>query len=158
MIYRKPGYINLKDQAVDLLQKIDKDKASINVLNAKDQKRLKKIKDDEALLKQLGMELARAKMKSNFFIGLFMIIFMSFLSDWFQGVVVAKLPFTPMSFMRGITHRNLVGSDYTDCSMIFLYILSNLCLRPIIQKIMGFDGPRGLQQNSMFPGTKIYKN
>ena len=80
-----------------------------------------------------------------------MILFMSFLSNQFQGVVVAKLPFEPFGFVQGITHRNLPGNDTTDCSMIFMYILTNLMIRPIMQKILGFDGPRGTQQNSMFP-------
>ena len=85
------------------------------------------IKDDEALLKHYGAQLSKSKMKSNFFIGVFMITFMWFLSDCFHGVVVAKLPFTPMSMMRGVTHRNLVGSDYTDCSMIFfIHIIKSL--------------------------------
>jgi uncharacterized membrane protein (DUF106 family) len=44
--------------------------------------------------------------------------------------------------MRSVTHRNIVGVDYTDCSMIFIYILSNISLRPIIQKLLGVAGPR----------------
>jgi hypothetical protein len=68
-------------------------------------------------------------------------------------VVVAKLPFEPISFVRGITHRNIVGNDYTDCSMIFVYILSNVSLRPIIQKLFGFSGPRVSMQNQGFFGA-----
>lgn len=41
----------------------------------------------------------------------------------FDGRVVAKLPFTPISWVQGLSHRNLSGDDYTDCSFIFLYIL-----------------------------------
>jgi len=67
-------------------------------------------------------------------------------------VVVAKLPFEPISFIRGITHRNIVGNDYRDCSMIFVYILSNVSLRPIITKLLGFSGPRaGSQSQGLFP-------
>jgi hypothetical protein len=56
--------------------------------------------------------------------------------------VVAKLPFEPFSLMRGMTHRNIIGNDWTDCSMIFIYVLSNVSLRPIIQKVLGLGGPR----------------
>ena len=81
-----------------------------------------------------------------------MMIFMSLLSSAYQGVVVAKLPFEPLSFMRGVTHRSITGTDYTDCSMIFVYILSNVSLRPMIQKLLGFSGPRmSMQQQSLFP-------
>ena len=59
-------------------------------------------------------------MLGTFFVGLFMMIFMSLLSSAYQGVVVAKLPFEPLSFMRGVTHRKITGTDYTDCSMIIV--------------------------------------
>jgi hypothetical protein len=69
-------------------------------------------------------------------------------------VVVAKLPFEPVSMFQNITHRNIPGNDYTDCSMIFLYILSNLMIRPAVKKIMGSEGPRGAQSTNMFfPGA-----
>ena len=74
-----------------------------------------------------------------------MIIFMSFLSNTYSGVVVAKLPFDPFGFMRGMTHWNVIGVDYTDCSMIFIYILSNVGIKPIITKILGFDPQSGMQ-------------
>jgi len=91
-------------------------------------------------------------MTSTFFVALFMIIFMSLLSSAFQGVVVAKLPFEPISFVRNLTHRNIPGNDYTECSMIFIYVLSNLSLRPIIQKVLGTAGPRTPMQNQgLFP-------
>ena len=42
--------------------------------------------------------------------------------------VVAKLPFTPMPLIQGITHRGIAGSDYTDCSFFFLYALCQVRL------------------------------
>ena len=81
-------------------------------------------------------------MGSTFVVALFMMIFMSLLNNAYQGVTVAKLPFEPVSFFRGITHRGLIGTDYTDCSMIFIYILSNVSLRPIMRKVLGVAGPR----------------
>ena len=93
-------------------------------------------------------------MTSTFFVALFMIIFMSLLSSAYQGVVVAKLPFEPFFLIKSLTHRNIPGSDFTECSMIFVYILSNVSLRPIIQKLLGFSGPRtSMQQTSFFPST-----
>jgi hypothetical protein len=32
--------------------------------------------------------------------------------------MVAKLPFTPFPFMRPLSHRNLPGEDFRDCSMV----------------------------------------
>ena len=49
----------------------------------------------------------------------------------FDGRVVARLPFEPISFIRGLSHRNLVGDDYRQCSFIFLYILCTMSIRQV---------------------------
>ena len=50
----------------------------------------------------------------------------------FDGRVVAILPFHPVSLVQNLTHRNLPGDDYTECSFIFLYILSTMSIRQVI--------------------------
>lgn len=70
----------------------------------------------------------------------------------FDGRVVAKLPFVPLSWIQGLSHRNLPGDDYTDCSFIFVYILCTMSIRQNIQKILGFAPSRAAskQGNSLF--------
>lgn len=53
----------------------------------------------------------------------------------FDGRVVAKLPFIPISWLQGLSHRNLMGDDYTDCSFIFLYILCTMSIRQVSRQI-----------------------
>merc|ERR1712059_46816 len=60
----------------------------------------------------------------------------------FDGRVVAKLPFTPIYWIQGLSHRNLLGDDMTDCSFIFLYILCTMSIRQNIQKALGFAPSR----------------
>ncbi|CAF88296.1 unnamed protein product, partial [Tetraodon nigroviridis] len=60
----------------------------------------------------------------------------------FDGRVVAKLPFVPLSYIQGLSHRNLLGEDYTDCSFIFLYILCTMSIRQNIQKMLGLAPSR----------------
>ena len=52
----------------------------------------------------------------------------------FDGRVVAKLPFVPHSWLQGLSHRNLMGTDFTDCSFIFLYILCTMSVRQVCAK------------------------
>jgi calcium load-activated calcium channel len=33
-----------------------------------------------------------------------------------------------------LSHRNLAGDDYTDCSFIFIYILCTMSIRQVILK------------------------
>ena len=40
----------------------------------------------------------------------------------FDGRVVDKLPFLPIGLLQNLSHRNLVGDDFYDCSFIFVYI------------------------------------
>lgn len=61
---------------------------------------------------------------------IFFIILPSF-NNLFSGRVVAKLPFIPLGFIQGLSHRNLDGNDLTDCSFIFLYILCTMSIRQV---------------------------
>ena len=81
------------------------------------------------------------RMKSTFLIGLMMIIILSSLGNAFSGmfmvscsyniigIVVAKLPFQPFFLISGLTHRGLLGNDYTDASYLCIYILTSFILR-----------------------------
>ena len=59
-------------------------------------------------------------------------------------MVVAKLPFEPVWFVKSLSHRNLEGEDLTDCSFIFLYVLMGMVYRNNVAKIFGFEGPQNL--------------
>lgn len=72
----------------------------------------------------------------------------------FDGRVVARLPFLPISWIQGLSHRNLPGEDYTECSFIFLYILCTMSIRQNIQKLLGFSPSRAAskQGGGLFGG------
>ena len=45
-------------------------------------------------------------------------------------MVVAKLPFEPITLLRGISHRNLMGSDYTRLFLYFsVFIIHHTSMR-----------------------------
>jgi calcium load-activated calcium channel len=75
---------------------------------------------------------------------------LSMFNSIFDGRVVARLPFTPISFLQGLSHRNLPGNDYTECSFIFLYILCTMSIRQNVQKLLGFSPSRAANKQSMF--------
>lgn len=54
----------------------------------------------------------------------------------FDGRVVARLPFTPIPWVQGLSHRNLPGDNYTECSFIFLYILCTMSIRQVRLKTL----------------------
>ena len=57
------------------------------------------------------------KMKSMFAIGFAFTSLLSMFNSIFDGKVVAKLPFTPISWLQGLSHRNILGKigyQYVD--------------------------------------------
>lgn len=137
LIYCKPEYIQLKKNIESLSKALEKGKDKF-LTASKKKIHDKKMSKDESTLKVLNQQLSVNKMKSTFIIALFMIAVVSTLSSTYHGVVVAKLPFVPFGLIQGLTHRGLPGNDMTDCSMIFLYVLTSYIVRADIQKYFGF--------------------
>ncbi|KAB0385918.1 hypothetical protein FD755_000874 [Muntiacus reevesi] len=104
LVYRTDKYKRLKAEVEKQSKKLEKKKETITESAGRQQK--KKIERQEEKLKNNNRDL-------------------------FDGRVVAKLPFTPLSYIQGLSHRNLLGDDTTDCSFIFLYILCTMSIRQV---------------------------
>ena len=74
----------------------------------------------------------------------------SILSSWYDGQVLAKLPFTPIFPFSSIFRRGLDSPDLTEVSFLFFLIVTNTFFRPVLQKLLGFDMPRGVQAKGSF--------
>merc|ERR1712029_26684 len=108
----------------------------------------RKLEADEEKLKNANKDLTMVKMKSMFAIGFAFTALLSMFNTIFDGRVVAKLPFTPIYWVQGLSHRNLLGDDMTDCSFIFLYILCTMSIRQNIQKALGFAPSRAASKQA----------
>uniref|UniRef100_F6X6Y9 Calcium load-activated calcium channel n=1 Tax=Ornithorhynchus anatinus TaxID=9258 RepID=F6X6Y9_ORNAN len=102
----------------------------------------------EEKLKNNNRDLSMVRMKSMFAIGFCFTALMGMFNSIFDGRVVAKLPFVPLSYIQGLSHRNLLGEDYTDCSFIFLYILCTMSIRQNIQKMLGLAPSRAASKQA----------
>lgn len=91
------------------------------------------------------------KFKSTAAVTITVISFITVLNSYFEGTVVARLPFQPFSLIAGISHRTLPGDDYYECSMTFFYILCSMCIRTTLQKLLGTEPPRGAASNPFDP-------
>ena len=140
LVYRKSDYQNLVSNVKSLTKKIKKiDEVGINNSNKNNLKR--KTQLDERL-KISNTELTTKKFKATFLIGILMIVTITTMNKYFSGIVAAKLPFEPFSLLRKISHRGIEGENFTECSALFLYILSGIIFRTNIQKIFGFEAPQ----------------
>ena len=102
----------------------------------------KKIAQTEGNLKSMNQQMTFQSMKSNLLIGFVMIGAINMIGTYFQGQVVAMLPFEPFSLFRGITHRNIEGEDFTQAAYLPIYIMVAFIWRANIKKILGFEPPK----------------
>ncbi|CAI5526323.1 unnamed protein product [Closterium sp. Naga37s-1] len=113
----------------------------------------RKIGRFEQSLKDSNQALSRAKFQSGAVVAVTLLIVFGLLNSLFDCKPVARLPFVPFAFIqRNMSHRGLPGDDPTDCSMVFLYMLCSLSIRPNLQKLLGFAPPRGAAAPNMFAG------
>eukprot|EP00270_Netrium_digitus_P021335 TRINITY_DN907_c0_g1_i2.p1 TRINITY_DN907_c0_g1~~TRINITY_DN907_c0_g1_i2.p1 ORF type:complete len:189 (-),score=47.66 TRINITY_DN907_c0_g1_i2:134-700(-) len=153
LIYRTPSYRNLRSSIDRTSRRVDamKGKGGTAAALARG-KRAKKIDRFESSLKDANKTLSMSKFQSGAVVGVTLLLVFGVLTSLFDGKPVAKLPFTPFKFIQNMSHRGLPGDDGTDCAMVFLYMLCSLCIRPNLQKLLGFSPPRaaGAQQNNIF--------
>lgn len=67
-----------------------------------------------------------------------MIGVINMIGTYFEGVVIAMLPFEPFSLFRGMFHRNIAGEDYTQAAYLPIYIMVAFIWRSNLKKIYGF--------------------
>lgn len=145
LVYRTEKYQRLKADVERQCKKIEKKKEAGELSDGKQKKKLER---EEERLKSTNKDLSMVKMKSMLAIGLTFTALLSMFNSIFEGRVVAHLPFTPISWLQGLSHRNLLGDDYTHCSFIFLYILCTMSIRQNIQKVLGFSPSRAASKHS----------
>jgi uncharacterized membrane protein (DUF106 family) len=156
LVYRTDKYKKLKAEVEKQSKKLEKQKETSGVADVTDRSHKKKLERQEEKLKTNNRDLSMVKMKSMFAIGFAFTALLSMFNSIFDGRVVAKLPFVPISWLQNISHRNLMGEDYTDCSFIFLYILCTMSIRQNIQKMLGFAPSRAAnKQGSGFFPTQL---
>jgi calcium load-activated calcium channel len=151
LVYRLPEYkknvsdIEKENEALEQLQN-KLDAASLN----QREKIKKSIKKSKAKIKDYNQKMFGIKFKSTLVMILTTVAVFAVLSSTYEGEVLLKLPFEPISFIRGMSHRGIDNDNFYDCSFLFIYILGNMSLRPMISKLLGTEPPKGAKTNSIF--------
>jgi hypothetical protein len=141
LVYRTATYKNLRSNIDKATKKLEVMKGQpAPAVKAKGKN--KKIDRVDSYLKNTNQLLSMSKFRTSFIVYIIMFLVFSIMNTLFDGKMVAKLPFTPFPFMRPLSHRNLPGEDFRDCSMVFLYAIAGTALRSNVQKLLGFSPPR----------------
>lgn len=98
--------------------------------------------DAEKELAQRQQALMGLTTRAQFIIGV--INFASFwmIGSLFAGVVVGRLPFSPIAWFAGMTHRTIPGDDLTEAGYLMFFVLSNAASRPFVAFLMGSERPK----------------
>ena len=162
LFYRTERYQELSKQHEEQSGRLDREKERDNIISIKEKKagagaggaaagdgagmswtgeipkeRGLKVENLEKQLKETTAEISRLQFRSTMATSVVMIGLFSLLNSRLSGIIVARLPFVPISFLSSITHRGIPGDDLTQCSAIFLYIIFSLAFRQHVQKILG---------------------
>eukprot|EP01068_Selenidium_serpulae_P004577 Selendium_serpulae@DN3644_c1_g1_i1.p4 len=150
-VYRKPTFMGLKNDFVKAHRKIEHEK----LYRSKTAKKDSKIKGQEEQQQRRSQQIQMTRMKANFMSIIVFVVVVPVLYGIYDGVVVAKLPFTPKLMVATLSHQTLGGNDFTDCSMMFLYAVSAMFFRNNLQRLMGTTPPLGMASGgSMFGQQK----
>lgn len=125
LVYRKESYKRLKTSIDKLTDQIDNLKSQSVPVN-KQKQHDKKLSGFEEQLKQCNNQMNNSKLKSTFAVALCMIAIFYNMNNYYYGKTVAKLPFTPISFIQGLTHRGIDNEDYTLAGATFIYVLTGM--------------------------------
>ena len=138
MLYRKEDYIYLRDRVEYMEKEIKKASSSSSSAGGKKKKGEKKLAMFKRQLTSRKQELNKFKMKPTMVTSLLFMGTVYYLKQGFEGIVVARLPFEPLSIVQSLSHRGLIGDDFTECSFLFLYILCSMGIRANVKRILGF--------------------
>ncbi|KAJ3633999.1 hypothetical protein MTP99_010911 [Tenebrio molitor] len=105
MVYRTEKYQKLKTEVEKQSKRLEKRKEAHG--DSLDKQHKKKIEREEERLKNNNRDLSLVKMKSMFAIGFAFTALLSMFNSIFDGRVVARLPFLPLTWIQGLSHRNL---------------------------------------------------
>jgi len=138
LIFRTDTYKRLTASIEKVSKRIEKKKEASEDVPSKQKARQQKIDRIEKTLGPAEKSLAVIKMRVQLVNMATHIITLITVTNKYHGIPVARLPFSPPGFMHSVTHRNLPGEDYAECSVVFFYMLCSLAFKPNLQRALGF--------------------
>ncbi|CAB1097189.1 unnamed protein product [Ectocarpus sp. CCAP 1310/34] len=150
-VYRKPEYQRLKRHIENLVKDVEKKKAEpVGGSVEKKVKNLKALSRLEKDLAEATKDLQALTMSNKLVVAVTLMVVMIAINKSFAGIVVAKLPFVPISLVQKISHRALEGEDPTDCSVAFIFALCQAGVKGNIVKLVGVGHPKGMKEANPF--------
>ncbi|KAJ1913527.1 hypothetical protein IWQ60_009171 [Tieghemiomyces parasiticus] len=145
LVYGKEEYLTIKQNLQRTQAKLDAEEANDSG-TGNPKKRERRLEEMRKQIKVYNTRASSMALRTSLATAALQIVAFYLLNSVaLPGVTVAKLPFEPYSFIQGLSHRGLAGDDPTDCSAVFIFILSSVVIKAAFQRY--FD--LGIRQGSM---------
>lgn len=141
LVYRTAGYKRIRDELDKASKKLEAMKQT-SVAGKPAGKVNRKEKRLEENLKTSSRDLTAMRFKLGFITSAALLVLFNVVSTAWDGHVIAKLPFSPPGFMQNISHRGLMGTDATDCSAVFVYVMALAYFKANVAKLTGWGPSR----------------
>lgn len=142
LVYRKEDYKRLKENFRKASKRLEKKKEEAPLVSPKGKGKDKKLVQLEREFEIANRDLMAIKSRTGMLTAIIHFLTFWTLKSSYDGIVVARLPFTPPGFIQNLSHRNLPGTDPRDCGMIFVYALCSLCIKPNLERALGHAPPK----------------
>ena len=148
LVYSNENFQPLQDEMKAYNKKITKISSQNSIKN--ERKNKKELASLKKRLQAASTKLNGLRFKTNFIMPFVLMGLFGILNSSYEGIIIARLPFEPFGFIQSMTLRGIDGikEDVRDCSFLPLYILSNMGLKPVITKLLGFTPPRSAATKS----------
>mmetsp|Transcript_37229 Transcript_37229/g.148588 ORF Transcript_37229/g.148588 Transcript_37229/m.148588 type:complete len:189 (-) Transcript_37229:538-1104(-) len=140
-VYRTDSFKQSKVRLDELNKRLEKEEATLVGLEKRkvQEKKIERYNED---IKNATSQLNGSRFKVNIGISLLLMIVYRLISFQYYGKAVATLPFEPIPYLRGMTHRGLEGENFRECSFAFIYAMCTMALKGTMQKALGHAAPR----------------
>lgn len=124
-VYRKPGFRRMY-HAFESLDKFIKNKTTTSARRS----------DAITSLKTTTGNLALSSLKAQLYGSIIMVLLVPLVVRIYADRAVATLPFEPMWYFKSMAHQGLSNPRSTDCSAVFLFLLSLSVMRNLTRKLL----------------------
>lgn len=151
LVFRTEEYQVLKDKIARGDKKLEERKESMDDAAANKKKQQQKLDSVQEQVKADKQAMHVTRLKATLANAVLMITTYLLVTHLYDELVLARLPYDPISYVIRITNRGLESrKDTHEVSVTFLYILCSLSVRANVQKFFG-NGPPASEKSWTTP-------
>ncbi|KAJ2726224.1 hypothetical protein GGI07_000701 [Coemansia sp. Benny D115] len=141
LVYRTEQFQQVKQKVKQCEQKLEEENQTVATGNGKNKQR--RIESLNAQLSTARNKASSLQMRNMIVVAVVQLLSVYWVGSVYDGRVVARLPFEPLSFFKSLTHRGLPeDSPANVCSATFVFILGGLMFKAVLDRYLQLGLPK----------------